>query len=489
MHNWPDNDPRFKRYSIIFIISISALRLIYKSGLDLIPDEAYYYVWSLHPSLSYFDHPPALAWVMTVMGSFIHSPEWVVNLSGFIFALFTSTFVWRLAAYVYNPKVAFWSLVILHFTLLFAAGSLLTTIDTPKLAFIAAAGFFSVRALDHNKQSDWVWTGLFFGLSLLAKYSAILFIAPLIIILFGRSEKRKFLYGPGPYVAAVLAGFVFLPVILWNAQNEWISFGFQWQHGLGGSKFPTLQYMDDYLGGQLGLAGPILLGIIVFATVAVIRQWPDKKDKEIFLALQSAVPLIFFALTALQKRVEPNWPAMAYLFAVPLAVGFTADRFTQQRSWRRSWSIHALVSATLILLLYIHTYFPLAQLRNDRTAELRQWSAIVEQVKAIRTAYPQARLAANHYQIASQLIVYGEEEVSCLNIAHRRNQFHYWQDQQQWLGDTFLLVDKEKRLYQDVREAFANIKVVAEIPFADSNIMGEERFLIYLAEGYKGHPK
>ncbi|RME16471.1 MAG: hypothetical protein D6797_04435, partial [Bdellovibrio sp.] len=34
--------------------------------LPLFPDEAYYWVWSHHLQLSYFDHPPFIAWLLTL---------------------------------------------------------------------------------------------------------------------------------------------------------------------------------------------------------------------------------------------------------------------------------------------------------------------------------------------------------------------------------------------------------------------------------------
>ncbi|MDE1992393.1 MAG: glycosyltransferase family 39 protein, partial [Rhizobiaceae bacterium] len=32
------------------------------SHIDLVPDEAYYWLWSKVPSAGYYDHPPMIAW-------------------------------------------------------------------------------------------------------------------------------------------------------------------------------------------------------------------------------------------------------------------------------------------------------------------------------------------------------------------------------------------------------------------------------------------
>ena len=40
------------------------LRLIYIGAAQLIPDEAYYWNYAQHMDLSFFDHPPMVAWLI-----------------------------------------------------------------------------------------------------------------------------------------------------------------------------------------------------------------------------------------------------------------------------------------------------------------------------------------------------------------------------------------------------------------------------------------
>ena len=49
---------------LLLILFIKVLHIVYSNPL---PDEAYYWLWSNRVALSYFDHPPLLAWVQALL--------------------------------------------------------------------------------------------------------------------------------------------------------------------------------------------------------------------------------------------------------------------------------------------------------------------------------------------------------------------------------------------------------------------------------------
>src|SRR4029078_10644317 len=52
------------RVLIAVALALFALRLVIAGNTGLVDDEAYYRIWSLAPALSYFDHPPMVAWII-----------------------------------------------------------------------------------------------------------------------------------------------------------------------------------------------------------------------------------------------------------------------------------------------------------------------------------------------------------------------------------------------------------------------------------------
>ncbi len=55
---WPDHPLA----AAALIGGFPLLRLLLAVTTPLLPQEAYYWSWSLHPALSYFDHPPLVSW-------------------------------------------------------------------------------------------------------------------------------------------------------------------------------------------------------------------------------------------------------------------------------------------------------------------------------------------------------------------------------------------------------------------------------------------
>ena len=52
------------KHAVWMLIAGSALvRLICAFNLGLGNDEAYHFLYAVHPALSYYDHPPMMAWV------------------------------------------------------------------------------------------------------------------------------------------------------------------------------------------------------------------------------------------------------------------------------------------------------------------------------------------------------------------------------------------------------------------------------------------
>src|ERR1700744_1584751 len=46
----------------VAVIALTLFRLLATSHISLVPDEAYYWLWSRVPSAGYYDHPPMIAW-------------------------------------------------------------------------------------------------------------------------------------------------------------------------------------------------------------------------------------------------------------------------------------------------------------------------------------------------------------------------------------------------------------------------------------------
>jgi hypothetical protein len=74
----------YSRRLLILLSGLFCFRLLYALLLPLSPQEAYYWVFSLHPALSYFDHPPLTAYTIYLLPIF--GPDLAVRLGALLCA-------------------------------------------------------------------------------------------------------------------------------------------------------------------------------------------------------------------------------------------------------------------------------------------------------------------------------------------------------------------------------------------------------------------
>src|SRR5262249_18414373 len=80
-----------------------------------------------------------------------------------------------------------------------------------------------------GRRTRWIGAGLATGLGLLAKYNMVL-IGPVFAWALWRGDRRA-LRTPWPWLGAMVAGVVFAPHLVWNAQHEWVPIRFQLHRG------------------------------------------------------------------------------------------------------------------------------------------------------------------------------------------------------------------------------------------------------------------
>ena len=166
--------------TIIFVL-FSIVWKILISSLPLHSDEAYYWLWSTKLDLSYYDHSPMVAYFIKLTTLFGNS-EIAVRFSSIIVTLIVSILLWKLVMKLFNNEaMASASIVILHCMPILFTASIIITPDTPVFLFLSLSTYYVWKLIDSKNHNYWYLIGLFFGLSMLSKYTACLFIMSLFI--------------------------------------------------------------------------------------------------------------------------------------------------------------------------------------------------------------------------------------------------------------------------------------------------------------------
>ncbi|ALQ50205.1 glycosyltransferase family 39 protein [Nitrosomonas ureae] len=223
----PSLEIRWRTAAIGIVLFAVLLRLVYFGLAQLIPDEAYYWQYAQHMDLSFYDHPPAVAWLIWLGTSVLGHNEFGVRIGALLCGLITMGYLYALAQNLYDKSTAMRTLLLLVILPLGFATGLLMIPDAPLFAAWAATLYYMERALVAHQNTAWLGMGVAFGLGLLSKYSlGLLGIAALVFVIID-PVARRWMKRPHPYLAALLALLLFSPAIIWNYQNDWISFAFQ----------------------------------------------------------------------------------------------------------------------------------------------------------------------------------------------------------------------------------------------------------------------
>jgi 4-amino-4-deoxy-L-arabinose transferase-like glycosyltransferase len=416
----------------------AAVRLLFAGLIPLFPDEAYYWEWSRRVAAGYFDHPPAIPLLIrggtSLLGVTSLGVRLLPVLAGLVAALATAGIARRLGGEEAGLKGA----IIITCLPLAAAGLVLATPDSPLLASSAVGIYTLVRALQSPIRSRaslrwWVATGAALGLAFCSKYTSILMPIGVTLAVLTRASLRARLREPGPYVACLIAAVILLPVLRWNASHEWVSFGFQLHHGLAPAArhdvFAPVKRLGEMIGGQAGLVSPILFVLLVIATARGFRR--SSSDAAYALAVIAAFTFLFFCYSATRQRVEANWPAPAYIAAIPLlgslAFSKPLDRWLKAGLW---------FAGGMCVLIYLHAAFvilPIAP-RRDPVARAAGWREVAVgawQSVGSDTSSGSSQgtwFAAGRYQDAAELAFYLPHHPTTfsLNFQGRSNQYDLW---------------------------------------------------------------
>src|ERR1700722_15350988 len=82
------------------------VRLLVASTTGLSDTEAYYAQWSRFPALSYYDHPPLVAWT-TWLVQHVSSDPWAVRLTPILWAAAFGSLLFFLGGGLFSPRAGF----------------------------------------------------------------------------------------------------------------------------------------------------------------------------------------------------------------------------------------------------------------------------------------------------------------------------------------------------------------------------------------------
>jgi 4-amino-4-deoxy-L-arabinose transferase-like glycosyltransferase len=318
--------------AIVVIAAMTLLRIVYAAGIELRTDEAYYWTWSKEAALSFLDHPPMIAWFIRFGTAIFGDTNLGVRFGGIVAMLVTQCLLADIVRRVTHDTRAIMFAVLMPEAALYY-GLLMSKVapDIALIPFAVAMIWSLVRLAQSGDGRWWLAAGLFAGLALLSKFTAIMLAPAVAAFALVPDWRWRWLRSPYPYLAALIAILVFSPVLVWNAQHDWASFRFQGVRATADYGF-SWRTVGDYIGLQFGLVGFVMLPVVLSGLV--LTAWRGYRKREpvaILLSTAVLVPFLYFLWKSLTLRVGDTWP----MFMWP--VGFAAAAINIATLPRENW--------------------------------------------------------------------------------------------------------------------------------------------------------
>ena len=485
-------EARVLRNTWLIIASLVLIRLVSAAYTPLTFDEAYYWTWSKHLAGGYYDHPPMVALVIRLGTIIAGDTEFGVRLVSVLLAFPMSWAVYQSAALLFGgQRVASTAAVLLNVTLIAAVGTMIVTPDAPLMVASAFVLYTLAQVLATGRGAWWLAVGVAVGFALLSKYTALFFGPAILIWLIAVPKLRRWLISPWPYLGGIIAFALFSPVILWNADHQWVSF--LKQFGRARVNHYTLKYIIEIIPTQFVFASPLVFVLGVMGLHALLMRRDGALGARVLISVSVWVIVLYFIWHSLHTRVEANWFAPVYpAFVVAAAAAANVvkwgERGTKTAAWCLRWAGPVGIAMFAGLVLQANTGI-LSGYRRD--ASVRSvgvgWPELARNIEAVRMRVGATCVLAKDYGTTGWLAFYLPKG-TCVT---QRNERIRWVNMPEpaaaLLAGKLLYIDDVGAEHPELKRDFNRVEDVGELPRRRGPLV-IETYKLDLLEGAKGDP-
>ncbi len=447
----------------VVVLTLARVAILIATPLNLGPDEAQYWSWSLTPAFGYFTKPPLIAWVIGATTSVCGDGEACIRLASPLLHGATTIAVFFAGRSLYDARVGLWSAVTYAVMPGTSFSSLLITTDVPLLFFwaLALAAFAELR-----RTTDMRWAvllGAAIGFGLLAKYAMLYFLLGLGLALLPTRQGRALILSRAAAIAGLVALAVFAPNIVWNVVNSFATVGHTASNAnWGAANLFNPMHAVNFLGAQIGIIGPFAAGIVVWG---LVRGWREPKfDNPDTLLLSLSLPVIaIVTVQAFISRANANWAAPAFV-----ALTIVACAWALRRRRSRLLIANTALNASLgvvVALLAVSSAFVAAIGQENSVKRLRGWDEAGRTIVSLAASAPFEAILSDDREDMASLYYYTRQRKLPLRMWPKQSAGNEYEATHTLRAEeaSYVLFVTRRRDPNDIVGAFASSERVATL--------------------------
>ena len=453
--------PKITLYLFLIIGFSLLVHILCMTSTVLIVEEAYYWNYAQHLDFSYLDHPPMVALLIKLSTLIFGTNEFGVRMTSLICWVLMAFFSFRLT-HLINKGAGPYVLMLLAILPFFFLQALVITPDIPLLVCWAASLYCLYRSLILNQSNYWYAAGIWLGLGMLSKYTISLLGLATLFYVITIPSARSWLRRKEPYICALIAMFIFTPVIYWNATHGWVSFIFQSSRRFNSISSTSLHHL-------LGLSFIFLtpLGVLGFWELMkknIVDKCNISDNSKHFILIFTWFPWGVFALFSFNHQIKFNWIGPIYLAFIPWLASLMANITRKRTLWIKT-SILLLVGYSAILLLA--NFNKSERIQQKIFKDLIAWNTLTKQFHELashietQTKLRPTFVPLDTYHIGSELAFYQAKALNQGTItraypivgAHIFGEnslmYRYWSKKEDYFGKPLILISPNARSFEN----------------------------------------
>ena len=415
----------------VTILLLSILNIIQGSYTELLPDEAYYWVYSQDMNWGFFDHPPFVA-VWVTISNFLFTDELGVRFFSAISFSLMLYLVWFTIDHPSKNKYSWLFLLLFLSTALLNVYGFITTPDTPLLFFFAL--FLWSYKLYLNKKSTLVYFVLSIAITgmMYSKYQGVL------VIFFIFLSNWKLVKDYKIWLVCFGALILYMPHIYWQYINDFPSIRYHLYE-----RASVATYKFEYTLMHIVNA----IAILGFTFIIIYKAFfKGIKSNDIFHRGLNSIVLgffFFFLISSFRGHVQAQWIAPIML---PLIL-ITFNYLIEHKKNLKLFCYLALTNIAIISFVRI-------SIANEGIIPVKldfhgnkQWTLEVK-----RLTKNSEKLFVNSFQNASIYWFYTKEKSHYQkNYLGRKNQYGYIPGNDVFSSDSIAYITRISKEYSEIK--------------------------------------
>ena len=398
---------------------------------ELLPDEAYYWVYSQYMDWGFFDHPPLVA-VWVTISNLLFSDELGVRFFSAISYSLMLYLVWITIDHPSKNKYSWLFLLLFASTALLNVYGFITTPDTPLLLFLAL--FLWAYKLYLTQKNTLIYFILSFAIAgmMYSKYQGVL------ILLFILLSNWKLIKDYKIWLVCLGALVLYIPHIHWQYINDFPSIRYHLYE-----RASVASYKFEYTLMHVVNA----IAILGFTFIIIYKAFfKGIKNKNIFYRGLNAIVLgffFFFLIASYRGHVQAQWIAPIMLPLILITFNYLVEH-------KKNIRLFCYLAITNIIIIV----FARIVLANDGILPVRldfhgnkEWTLKVKDLTK-----NSEKLFINSFQNASIYWFYTKEKVHYeKNYLGRKNQYGYLPDNDVFSSDSIAYITRISKEYSEIK--------------------------------------